>query len=179
MMNRLKIDVTGAKFGRLTVVKKTTNTRGRKAWLCVCECGGTKVVEYSQLKNGETRSCGCLFIAMSIDKIGAYKTHGLSNSKVYRTWASMIARCKYPSASGYKNYGGRGISVCSNWQKFENFLSDMGEPRDGESLERINNDGNYEPTNCKWIPLREQRLNTRRSKRNKLLAFTAMSKENK
>ena len=92
------------------------------------------------------------------------RTHGRSRTALYLRWQEMIQRCTNPKTAGWELYGGRGISVCGRWHKFENFLADMGEPPPGKTIDRINNDGNYEPGNCRWATQSEQNLNTRRSK---------------
>jgi len=106
------------------------------------------------------------------------QTHGMSSSPEYRAWRTMISRCKNPNASAYKNYGGRGISVCQRWvESFENFLSDMGRRPSGLSIDRINNDGNYEPGNCRWATRTEQARNSRMAKpltfRGETMCFSA------
>lgn len=140
-------DVTGMKFGRLTVagyVGQPPNDNGSR-WLCFCECGGETITRSTSLKSGKTISCGCA-------QLDAAETHGDSNSSEYRTWAAMKSRCYNPAAKYFEHYGGRGIKVCDRWRNsYENFLSDMGRrPSSRHSLDRINNDGNYELANCRW-----------------------------
>ncbi len=103
------------------------------------------------LKSGNTKACGCL-----------HKTHGMSEHPLYSVWGQMKERCQKPTNQAYKNYGGRGISVCERWESFENFLFDIGIPPKGLTLERMDNDGNYEPGNCKWATRSEQRANQRK-----------------
>lgn len=161
------IDLTGQRFGRLTVVKRVENNKhGHAKWLCQCECGKHIIVCGYSLKNNNTKSCGCF------KKISLYKKnykHGHScrkkTSKTYQVWEHMIRRCKNPNVKNYKNYGGRGIKVCEAWLKFENFLQDMGERPEGLSIDRIDNDGNYYKENCKWSTRKEQN----RNKRNNIL----------
>lgn len=130
-----------------------------------CKCGNVKEIADTRVTNG-VKSCGCLQRLNSAKAASKnFKTHGLSKTKEYRTWGDMIARCTIPSQTHYSYYGGRGISVCSRWRIFLNFLEDMGPKPEGLSLERINNDGNYEPSNCKWATKSEQMKNRRYKKR--------------
>lgn len=168
-VNRLEVDIAGQKFGRLKAVEPVWINK-RKRWRCDCECGGETVASYSNLKDGDSASCGCIKKEKWAKRVKAQTMHSKSGTKTFKIWCGMIARCKTKSAKGYKNYGGRGIRVCERWQQFELFLEDMGSCPPRFSIERINNDGNYEPSNCKWIPLRDQGKNTRRSKKNKALA---------
>jgi hypothetical protein len=162
------VDLTGQRFGRL-VVKKLAGTQGTKrTWLCQCECGRKLIVTGSNLRTGNTNSCGCLHREHAIERGRNSRTHGnWTNgraSPTYRSWRSMHDRCKHPYMNGFEYYGGRGISVCDSWKYFETFLSDMGERPAGHSLDRINPDGNYEPNNCRWATRLEQRHNRRRTK---------------
>lgn len=151
-------DMVGRKFGRLTVLRKDGETKERKhrvKWLCRCDCGVTTSVYTSNLLKGITKSCGCLFKER-------VTSHGLSKSKIYRTWASMISRCKYDNFPSYPWYGGRGIKVCDRWKKFENFYDDIGKfKKPGTQLDRIDTNGNYEPSNCRWVTPHENNLNKR------------------
>ena len=159
-------DLTGDVFGRLTVetvVGKSKN--GHYLWSCQCECGNTTKVTSSCLISGHTRSCGCF------QKERAFVsnlTHGHSKngkvSRTYKTWYSMIQRCNNPNSRGYERYGGRGIHVCDRWLLFENFLEDMGEAPKKLTIDRIKNEGNYEPENCKWSTQKEQQNNRRNNK---------------
>lgn len=155
--------MVGKRFGRLLVTSKGKNRiYGRKkqtSWVCKCDCGNTTVVMRHSLTCGLTKSCGCLQREVAVI---VNTTHGMSESKTYNTWRGMIDRCSSPSHEAYKHYGGRGIIVCERWLTFENFLADMGERPAGLSIDRYpNNDGNYEPGNCRWATPKEQRANQR------------------
>lgn len=160
-----RIDRTGETYGRLTVLEHVPNAPGAKdtnaRWLCRCECGTVKVVYGQDLKKGKVVSCGC----WNQEK---RTKHGMSRTHVYGVWSVMRDRCNNPKNPSYHNYGGRGISVCERWDSFANFLADMGERPDGFEIDRRNNDGNYEPSNCHWIS-RQKNLNNTRD--NRLLEF--------
>ncbi len=170
-------DLTGMRFGMLVVVSFADKTSsGHARWLCQCDCGGAKVTQASNLKSGQCRSCGCYARGPNWNRSGT-RTHGHTYLKsergtrcvttLYATWSSMIQRCTNPNAKNYKWYGGRGITVCERWRSFENFAADMGDrPGRGYSIDRINNNGNYEPGNCRWATQSEQVRNSRRCRRN-------------
>lgn len=162
---KYRIDLTGQKFGRLTVIKYiSTNKYGQSRWLCLCGCGKEKIIMGNDLKNGHTKSCGCLHT-----KHGHCKNYKMS--KTYHTWHSIIQRCTNPKDKGYKNYGGRNkpIMVCDRWSNkkngFQNFLKDVGEIPKGKELDRTNNNKGYNPNNFRLITRKENQ----RNKRNNIL----------
>lgn len=162
------IEMSGQRFGRLTVVERNGSYRGKKAiWRASCDCGGEISVIGVNLRNGHTQSCGCLkrdsARLVSLNNI----THGearLGRSHEYRTWTAIKNRCSNPTNPAYRNYGGRGIRVCERWENsFERFLADVGRCPPGLTLDREDNDGGYDPDNCRWATPLEQRHNRRDS----------------
>ena len=148
------IDLTGQKFGKLLVIRRdgSAPNGGSKApmWLTRCDCGQEKRMNGSNLRRGVSKSCGCTL-----------KKHGMFGTPEYRIWDSMVRRCHNPKHQAFKDYGGRGITVCASWRKFENFFQDMGRAPPGMWLDRINNNGNYEPGNCRWATPTQQGRNKR------------------
>lgn len=170
-MNKI-VNMENRKFGRLTVIERKENTRhGAATWLCECDCGQEATVRGSSLRSGVTLSCGCLNHEKTAKKLIEMNTrHGMAKTSEYHIWASMIQRCTNPKDNAYKNYGGRGITVCERWRKFEAFIEDMGQkPSPNLTIERQNNDGDYEPSNCRWATRTEQNNNTRRNKSIKIV----------
>ncbi len=155
------IDLTGQRFGRLVIEKRTCNDkRGRSKWVCNCDCGEAVVHWSTNLRNGRVTSCGCLKKEKCRNNT---ITHNMSRTKVYKAWSDMIQRCENKKNAAYVNYGGRGVSVCKQWRgSFESFYKDMGDPPFKLSLDRINNDGDYSLSNCRWATRSEQNSNRRR-----------------
>lgn len=152
-----KIDLTGKVFGRLLVLEHAgKSVRGQSLWLCSCSCGNQKVMQYSSLVAG-TQSCGCKKREPNL----ANTTHGQSNTRTYRAWTNMKARCLDVNHQAYHNYGARGITVCERWMTFEPFLEDMGFCPEGLEIERMDNDDGYYKENCKWATRSEQQSNKR------------------
>jgi hypothetical protein len=163
-MSKIK-DLTGQKFTRLTVLG-LHETRAKKSyWHCVCECGNNLITRSDALTSGRARSCGCLHKESASNVCKARNTtHGKSRSRTYNIWCGIITRCTNQNTRYFKHYGGRGISICERWLTFENFLSDMGECPSGLSIDRINVNGNYEPSNCRWADTKTQQRNTRKNR---------------
>lgn len=156
---RAPTDMLGMTINRLSVIAYAGSVKGKAKWTCVCDCGRLTTATGNQIRSGRTRSCGCLH-----REARPRLTHGRTRSPEYVTWAMMRARCLNPNHADFKNYGGRGIVCDPRWRSFENFLIDMGERPEGHTLERIDCNGNYERSNCKWIPAKEQARNRRTCK---------------
>jgi len=151
------IDRTGGRYGRWTAV----NYVGSSTWSCICECGSTRVVPSRDLVAGKSKSCGCLQRELTGD---TKRTHGGSSSRAYQIWVHMRGRCRNPKNERYALYGGRGIDICSRWDSFANFISDMGEPPANLSIDRVDNDRGYYPDNCRWATQKQQVHNSRSTK---------------
>lgn len=150
-----RIDLTGNKYARLSVEKYShTDRRGQAFWLCKCECGKEVIVRGTYLRNGHTQSCGCFNIERTVE---TSKTHGNflngKQTRIYGIWAGIKRRCLNPHVKAYKHYGRRGITLCDEWMSFETFMdwALSNGYKDNLTIDRISGDGNYEPSNCRWI----------------------------
>lgn len=154
-----KINLKGRRFGRLVVLEEGDKTKeGLIRWHCLCDCGREKIVSGKDLRKNRTKSCGC-FQKDVLSKLKS--THNQTDSPTYKSWKGMHRRCYNSNYKRYPDYGGRGIGVCERWHSFENFLEDMGERPKGKTIDRIDPDGNYEPSNCRWATPEEQSRNIR------------------
>lgn len=172
----LVIDLTGMRFGKLIVVRRVDNDKqGNASWLCKCDCGNEKPVRSNALRNGRTRSCGCLLAQSSKKRMTQMLTkHGYSGSKLYKVYYGMLRRCDNPKEKEYHNYGGRGITVCQEWrenvEQFIEWALNNGY-KEGLQIDRKDNDGDYEPGNCRFITTIDNCQNTR-----KCVQITAFNK---
>ena len=161
-----KIEMSGKRFGRLTVISQRGSKNSAVCWDCICDCGAIVNVRGSDLRREYTKSCGCMNVELTKERNrSSKKIHGHSaegkQSRTYASWHAMKLRCQNKNHDSYKNYGGRGIEVCERWEDFKNFLSDMGERPEGKTLDRIDGNDNYRPDNCRWATPLEQSRNRR------------------
>ena len=162
-MGKIK-DIAGERFGKLLVLSFSHINNRRAFWNCECECGTVKAIRSHDLLGSKVNSCGCLKVEQTRQR--NYK-HGHSvrgaKTRAWDIWRGMTERCRNPNHSSWSNYGGRGVKVCPRWLEFSNFLADMGEPEENFSLDRINNDEDYCPENCRWANRATQARNTNRN----------------
>lgn len=158
-----RLDLSGQRFGRLTALSFCGAARGNSQWRCQCDCGSYCIVQLGNLRSGHTKSCGC---DRSSATRNQFVTHGHTTDRVatrtYKAWSHAKSRCNNPADHKYVDYGGRGISMCPQWMRsFEEFLSDMGGCPAGHTLDRVDTNGNYEPSNCRWATPAQQARNKR------------------
>lgn len=155
-----RLDVTNERYGKLVALRFVkTDASKRTLWEFKCDCGNTIIKRLGDVRTGDTKSCGCLH-RKTLSEEGSM--HKKINPRTYQAWNDMKQRCLNPNRTNFKNYGLRGITVCERWiNSYENFVNDMGEAPLNYSLERVNNDGNYNPDNCKWATRSEQNHNKR------------------
>jgi len=155
------IDLTGKTFNQLTIIERAENTKqGKARWVCRCTCGKISTIDGANIRNGHTKSCGC-FAKESLEK-NRYR-HGMAHTSEYGIWCNILQRCNNPNDKAFKDYGGRGITICDEWKNdFMAFYNHVGKrPSPKHSIDRINNDGNYEPNNVRWATQKQQSNNQR------------------
>lgn len=158
-MPRARSDIKGVRFGRLVAISMLPPLNGKTLWHFKCDCGKDISARYTHVISGATTSCGCYLKEWAVSK---FTKHAKSHTTEYYIWTSMKQRCTNKNHKYYKHYGGRGIKVCDDWMhSFESFIRDVGRRPPGLSLDRIDNDGNYEPSNCRWVTYKENRANSR------------------
>lgn len=174
-VKKLIEEMTGRRYGMLRVLGASPDRilpSGKKESMCLCECdcGKIKAIRVASLKNGNTKSCGCYRNKCSSERMHARATHGLGGTKIYGVWKCMIDRCQNPNNKSYKNYGGKGVDVCSEWQDVNVFVewALMSGYKDGLTLERVNNNQGYYPDNCIWA---DRYVQNNHTSRNHLLTY--------
>lgn len=190
-LSRDKVEMIGKRFGRLVVESKSENRAdGERKWNCLCDCGSRHVSTGTALRCGDSKSCGCLQrekASVQAKSMGdANKTHGMTNSREFNVWKSVVARCSCETTPSYRYYGGRGIRYCERWESFENFYEDMGPRPEGKTCDRINVNGHYScgkceqcsregwTANCRWATDIEQQRN--RSSGHRRITFNGETK---
>jgi hypothetical protein len=166
MAKHIQVKV-GDKYYRWTIIKETQKMEDKRCFVCKCDCGTVSTIRLSTLRQGKSKSCGCLAREKASELGKKAFRHGKCHTRIYQIWADIKQRCMNPKIVGYKNYGGRGISVCTEWFNFDSFYkwSVLSGYKKELTIERIDNNGNYEPSNCTWIPASKQIRNQRRSHR--------------
>lgn len=167
-----KVDLTGKKFGKLTVIEEASNIKGIIKWECICTCGNFTIVDGSNLRRGQSKSCGCLRTDENKRRISVYKQ---ANPRLYAIWGGMKSRCYNPKCNTFNNYGKRGISVCDEWNEFQPFMEwALSSGYNNElTIDRKDVNGNYEPANCRWATYKEQGNNQRT---NRLATYSGETK---
>ena len=171
------IDLTGQKFGKLTVIKRVESRNSKVVWECRCECGNVTYVSSADLRYGHTRSCGCIHSQQIAARNKAAARHGMSRARIYHVWASMKERCQNPKSKDYERYGGRGIKVFQPWSddflQFKSWAYSHGYDESANfmacTLDRIDVNGDYCPSNCRFVSAKIQANNRRNSKQNRLM----------
>ena len=155
----------GSRYNRLIIIKELERKWGKLLVKVRCDCGTEKTVYLYDMQKGKVKSCGCLNQELRVERA---TTHGMTNTKIHRTWKNIRSRCLNKDNPSFVDYGGRGISICKEWDDFENFYRDMGEVPKGKSIDRIDNSKGYSKENCRWATPQQQSLNKRIYKANKL-----------
>jgi hypothetical protein len=152
-----KIEMVGKKYNMLTVMLDVGYSHGQQSYLCSCDCGNKLVIAGQRIRNGQSKSCGCLARKQTSQR---HKTHGLSKTPEYRAWAKIKMRCTNPNDPNFYRYGGRGVGMCDEWyNSFEQFYKDLGKRPNGMSLDRIDNNQGYSKDNCRWATPQQQAAN--------------------